>query len=35
MHPERGELKVEDLLAMLAGHELHHVAHLEAIAGHK
>ena len=33
MHPERGELKVGDLLATLAGHELHHVAHLEAVAG--
>lgn len=33
-HPERGELKVEDLLAMLAGHELHHLAQLElACAG--
>ncbi len=28
-HPERGEIDVENLLATLAGHELHHLAHLE------
>jgi uncharacterized damage-inducible protein DinB len=28
-HPERGELKVGDLLATLAGHELHHLAQIE------
>lgn len=28
-HPERGEMKVDDLLATLAGHELHHLAQIE------
>ncbi len=28
-HPEHGEMKVGDLLALLAGHELHHLPHLE------
>ncbi len=34
-HPERGEMTVGDLLTVLAGHELHHLAHLEQIAGAK
>ena len=28
-HPERGEMKVEDMLSLLAGHELHHLAQIE------
>jgi uncharacterized damage-inducible protein DinB len=31
-HPERGEMVVESVLQTLAGHELHHVPHLEMIA---
>jgi hypothetical protein len=31
-HPEHGELTVRWLLEMIAGHELHHVPHFEAIA---
>jgi hypothetical protein len=31
-HPERGQIDVEDILIMTAGHELHHLAQLEAIA---
>jgi hypothetical protein len=31
-HPEHGDLTVDWLLAMIAGHELHHVPHFEAIA---
>lgn len=31
-HPERGRLVVRDLALMLAGHELHHLKHLETIA---
>jgi uncharacterized damage-inducible protein DinB len=34
-HPERGEMKVADLLSLLAGHEIHHLAHLEQIASAK
>jgi hypothetical protein len=30
-HPERGQLTLADLPAMLAGHELHHLRHFEAI----
>lgn len=33
MHPERGEMYVEWILESLAGHELHHLAHVELIAG--
>lgn len=31
-HPERGEIDVEDILVMTAGHELHHLAQLEEVA---
>jgi hypothetical protein len=31
-HPERGEMRVGWILELLAGHELHHLAHIEAIA---
>lgn len=33
LHPERGEMHVEWILEMLAGHERHHLAHLQTIAG--
>lgn len=32
-HPEYGELTVEWLLQMIAGHERHHLRHFEIIAG--
>ncbi len=32
VHPERGEITVEDLLALLAGHEMHHLAQMENAA---
>jgi hypothetical protein len=32
-HPEHGQLTLDWLLAMIAGHELHHVPHFETIAG--
>jgi hypothetical protein len=32
-HPEHGELTVQWLLEMIAGHELHHLRHFQAIAG--
>jgi uncharacterized damage-inducible protein DinB len=31
-HPERGPMNAGDLVAMIAGHELHHMPHLEQIA---
>jgi uncharacterized damage-inducible protein DinB len=31
-HPERGEMKLEEVLVMIAGHELHHLAQLETVA---
>lgn len=31
-HPERGEMKVADLLSTLAGHELHHLTQIEQAA---
>ena len=31
-HPEHGEINIEYLLAVLAGHERHHAAHLEQVA---
>jgi hypothetical protein len=34
-HPERGPLEVRDVVMMLAGHELHHLKHFEAIAAMK
>jgi hypothetical protein len=33
LHPERGEMRVEWILESLAGHELHHLAHVETVAG--
>ncbi len=30
-HPEWGEMKVGELLALLAGHELHHLPHFEKV----
>jgi len=32
-HPERGDMHVEWILESLAGHELHHLTHIETIAG--
>lgn len=32
-HPEAGAMTVEDILVMLAGHELHHLPQLESGAG--
>lgn len=32
MHPERGELTVQNILEIIAGHDLNHLAQLEAIA---
>ena len=32
-HPERGDIDVEDILIMTAGHELHHLAQLETVGG--
>lgn len=34
-HPERGPLEVRDVALMLAGHELHHLNHFQAIAAAK
>jgi uncharacterized damage-inducible protein DinB len=31
-HPERGELRVEDILVMMAGHEVHHLQQFREIA---
>jgi uncharacterized damage-inducible protein DinB len=31
-HPERGQMTIEDVLTMTAGHEVHHLAHLQAVA---
>jgi uncharacterized damage-inducible protein DinB len=31
-HPERGTMTIEDVLVMTAGHEVHHLAHLQAVA---
>ena len=31
-HPERGEMQLGWILELLAGHDLHHLAHIEAIA---
>lgn len=31
-HPERGQMTVEDILVMTAGHEAHHLAQLEDVA---
>jgi uncharacterized damage-inducible protein DinB len=31
-HPERGQIDIEDILVMTAGHELHHLAQLEQVA---
>jgi hypothetical protein len=32
VHPERGQLEIQEIPALLAGHELHHLEQLEAIA---
>jgi hypothetical protein len=31
MHPERGEIDVNDLLVTLAGHGVHHLKQLESV----
>jgi uncharacterized damage-inducible protein DinB len=31
-HPERGAMAIEDILVMTAGHEIHHLSQLEAVA---
>lgn len=31
-HPERGPMAIEEILVMTAGHEVHHLAQLEAVA---
>lgn len=31
-HPERGEMRLGWILELLAGHDLHHLAHIEVIA---
>jgi hypothetical protein len=31
-HPERGQMSVEDVLIMTAGHEVHHLAQLQSVA---
>jgi hypothetical protein len=33
-HPERGEMTLRVLIETIAGHDLNHLAQLEAIAGH-
>jgi hypothetical protein len=33
LHPERGPLELQEIPALLAGHELHHLKHFEEIAG--
>jgi uncharacterized damage-inducible protein DinB len=35
MHPERGAMVVEDIVALLAGHELHHLAQLATVAAQR
>ena len=32
LHPERGEMTFRDLIETIAGHDLNHLAQLEAIA---
>jgi DinB superfamily len=32
IHPERGPLEIQDIPALLAGHDLHHLRHFDAIA---
>jgi hypothetical protein len=32
LHPERGQLEVQEIPALLAGHELHHLGHFVTIA---
>ncbi len=32
MHPERGEMRIAELLETMAGHELHHLPQIEAVA---
>lgn len=34
-HPERGRQNVQDIIEMLAGHELHHLGQFEVIAGRR
>ena len=34
-HPERGQITVEDVLIMAAGHELHHLVQLEQVASQR
>jgi len=34
-HPERGEIDVWEIAATLAGHELHHLGQIEAVAARK
>ena len=34
-HPERGQIDIEDILIMTAGHELHHLVQLENVAAQR
>ncbi|HTQ10166.1 MAG TPA: DinB family protein [Fimbriimonadaceae bacterium] len=34
IHPERGEITVEDMLGMLIGHDMYHIEQLSAVMAH-